>query len=438
MALEPNRFNILGDSEDESRSGEEEVVTGEQDAPTKDHINNSNNNNNSLNESWGSGQFHTVQRKHHHGGVNSSSSSSTGRGGYNNASHGGARYGGGGGGGVPSRYSGAGRSASYSGQRYTGGRDARGSLLGERHGTARWTASGGGMMQDHHHHHHHGNNKYNHHHMDGDPNNNSNNNNNNLPHMPSHYHHHHHNNSNNNNHHSSTNTTFHGVNDDLEDDAPPIPPVLHCEASHSGTPEVMTCTPLQTEFAFWYTRKYANSVKSHRNYEQNMELVGRFETVEQFWATYAHMSHAGDLRKWRAYNLFRGGVKPMWEDGANREGGKWAIRLRKGIASRLWENLVLAFIGEQFRECGMDEVTGIVMSIRQREDVLSIWNSHADDRDATRKIRDVVKRVLMLPASTVMTYKRHDALMRTAGTSEYHNHHQASEAETNNNEFNYR
>ena len=27
----------------------------------------------------------------------------------------------------------------------------------------------------------------------------------------------------------------------------------------------------------------------------------------------------------------------MWEDPANRQGGKWMIRLRKGIASRYWE-----------------------------------------------------------------------------------------------------
>lgn len=30
----------------------------------------------------------------------------------------------------------------------------------------------------------------------------------------------------------------------------------------------------------------------------------------------------------------------MWEDSANRRGGKWMVRLRKGIASRYWEDLV--------------------------------------------------------------------------------------------------
>ena len=188
----------------------------------------------------------------------------------------------------------------------------------------------------------------------------------------------------------------------------------HCEVAHAGRSDdfdpARNRTPLQAEFAFWYTRN-RSFAKTHKSYEQSMMQIGSFSTVESFWGMYSHMAHVGDLLKWRAYNLFRDGVRPMWEDEANRDGGKWAIRLRKGIASRLWENLVLAFVGGQFGECGKDpgEVCGIIMSIRQREDVLSIWNRHADDRDATGKVCDIIKRVLKLPSSTVMTYKRHDA-----------------------------
>lgn len=46
------------------------------------------------------------------------------------------------------------------------------------------------------------------------------------------------------------------------------------------------------------------------------------------------------------YHLFKSGIKPMWEDSANRRGGKWMVRLRKGIASRYWEDLVRTrFVG---------------------------------------------------------------------------------------------
>lgn len=38
--------------------------------------------------------------------------------------------------------------------------------------------------------------------------------------------------------------------------------------------------------------------------------------------------------------MFRQGVRPVWEDAANINGGKWIVRLKKGLASRYWENLV--------------------------------------------------------------------------------------------------
>lgn len=43
-------------------------------------------------------------------------------------------------------------------------------------------------------------------------------------------------------------------------------------------------------------------------------------------------------------------------------GGKWIIRLRKGLASRCWENLILAMLGEQFMVG--EEICGAVVSVR--------------------------------------------------------------------------
>jgi len=50
------------------------------------------------------------------------------------------------------------------------------------------------------------------------------------------------------------------------------------------------------------------------------------------------------------------------QDDTNRCGGKWIVRLRKGLASRCWENLILAMLGEQFMVG--DEICGAVVSIR--------------------------------------------------------------------------
>lgn len=53
---------------------------------------------------------------------------------------------------------------------------------------------------------------------------------------------------------------------------------------------------------------------------------------------------------------------PDTQDESNRSGGKWIIRLRKGLASRFWENIILAMLGEQFMVG--EEICGAVVSIR--------------------------------------------------------------------------
>jgi translation initiation factor 4E len=52
----------------------------------------------------------------------------------------------------------------------------------------------------------------------------------------------------------------------------------------------------------------------------------------------------------------------MWEDEANKNGGRWTLRVSKGYANKLWEDLILAMIGEQFYL--ENEINGIVLSIR--------------------------------------------------------------------------
>ncbi|XP_077515822.1 uncharacterized protein LOC144125897 isoform X2 [Amblyomma americanum] len=83
------------------------------------------------------------------------------------------------------------------------------------------------------------------------------------------------------------------------------------------------------------------------------------------------------------------------KDEANRTGGKWIVRLRKGLASRCWENLILAILGEQFMVG--EEVCGAVASVRFQEDInpggVSIWNRTASDSHTTLRIRDTLRRV---------------------------------------------
>lgn len=57
----------------------------------------------------------------------------------------------------------------------------------------------------------------------------------------------------------------------------------------------------------------------------------------------------------------------LFQDEANQKGGKWIVRLRKGLVSRCWENLILAMLGEQFMVG--EEICGAVVSIRYQVNI---------------------------------------------------------------------
>ena len=58
------------------------------------------------------------------------------------------------------------------------------------------------------------------------------------------------------------------------------------------------------------------------------------------------------------------------------------------------------------------QVCGVVVSVRQHEDILSVWTQDSKDDDAIAKIRDAIKSNLDLPPFVTIDYKRISASRR--------------------------
>ena len=85
----------------------------------------------------------------------------------------------------------------------------------------------------------------------------------------------------------------------------------------------------------------------------------------------------------------------MWEDESNSKGGKWMVRLRKGLASEKWESLIMALVGDT---TGMgEEICGCVASIRYQEDIIAVWTRDASDEVKKTKICEAMRVALDLP-----------------------------------------
>lgn len=187
--------------------------------------------------------------------------------------------------------------------------------------------------------------------------------------------------------------------------------------------------PLETPYTFWFTQRgrgAKNKPNTAGDFEQNIRYITSVSSVEQFWRVYTHLVQPSELNGRCDIHVFRYGIRPMWEDEQNKEGGKWIVRLRKGFATRCWENLVLAMLGEQFLVGS--EICGAVVSVRYHtEDIVSIWNRNASNQGVINQIRDIMKRVLNLPNNTIMEYKAHKESIKDASNRQQVQREQAEQ-----------
>jgi len=163
--------------------------------------------------------------------------------------------------------------------------------------------------------------------------------------------------------------------------------------------------PLETAWTFWYDKKTTDKKESDQ-YMEGLKQLGSFNTIEGFYRHYTWLMRPSELPRDHNVLLFRRGYKPMWEEFP--EGGCWIIRIKRkatvGYGNRMWENLLMACIGEAFE---MPDVVGCVLSTRLKDDVLSIWNVSNRETQARFRIGEKLKEVLDLDMNALIQYKDH-------------------------------
>jgi len=179
--------------------------------------------------------------------------------------------------------------------------------------------------------------------------------------------------------------------------------------------------PLEFEWTLWYDKRPATQKRirgEQEQYESNLRPIGSFGTVEDFWRYYNHLVKPSKMENNSNYHLFKKGVKPMWEDPANAKGGKWVLVVKgpdKGVTDLLWENIVLALIGETLDVDG--EVCGAVMSRRKQGDRIAVWNKDRDNEIAVLGMGRKLKALLGVDPSRVQgSYQSHEDSMRSGAS----------------------
>lgn len=163
--------------------------------------------------------------------------------------------------------------------------------------------------------------------------------------------------------------------------------------------------PLQHRWSLWFYKNDKN-----RSWEENLLEITSFDTVEDFWALYNHIEVASKLPLGCDYSLFKYGIKPMWEDCRNKQGGRWLFNLNKSQRTtdldNYWLEILLCLIGEGFDEFSED-VCGAVVQIRAKLDKIAVWTADVRRADGNIKIGKTLKERLNMHPRNIVPYQAH-------------------------------
>ncbi|XP_015438577.1 PREDICTED: eukaryotic translation initiation factor 4E-1A-like isoform X1 [Dufourea novaeangliae] len=178
-------------------------------------------------------------------------------------------------------------------------------------------------------------------------------------------------------------------------------------------PEVLIKHPLQHTWTLWYYEPDRN-----KSWEESQRKITSFDTAEDFWSLYNHIKAASELRQGCDYSMFKQGIRPMWEDDANKRGGRWLINLdKKQRATDLdhfWLETLLCMIGEAFNGYS-DDVCGAVVNVRPKGDKIGVWTANASSEHSVIEIGRKLRERLKITSKVSIGYQIHKDIMLKVG-----------------------
>jgi hypothetical protein len=103
--------------------------------------------------------------------------------------------------------------------------------------------------------------------------------------------------------------------------------------------------PLKYAWAFYHDKNSASG-----DYEGRLTvMLENIVTIKPFWEMMNQFPFE-NLRLRDSVHFFKRGVKPVWEDPRNINGGSWTFRVPKAQSHDFWKETLLLAVGEQFAD----------------------------------------------------------------------------------------
>ncbi|PYH99311.1 translation initiation factor eIF4e [Aspergillus ellipticus CBS 707.79] len=187
--------------------------------------------------------------------------------------------------------------------------------------------------------------------------------------------------------------------------------------------------PLQYHWTVWYDKHNADTPqttststttpKSTAVTDYDSRLYVLHEDVADI-ATFYRVYNNYPWEKIRlrdTVHIFRKGVRPVWEDPENRNGGCWRFRVPKSKAQAFFHEIAILCMANEFQavlEKEHDHVLGVSTSIRFNSHLISVWNKLGSNERSIKALEQTILDRLspeLRPTGTgsnAYFYKRHD------------------------------
>lgn len=190
---------------------------------------------------------------------------------------------------------------------------------------------------------------------------------------------------------------------------------------------------LNDAWVLWYDyqeKKY----NSNLNWSDNLQILGEIGDVETLWGIYEKIGNVQDLQMSSNLHFFRKGIKPMWEDSKNMNGGKWVLEIQiDQMNNSIWADTLMFCASEicmlkdmpapedkmkkVITETDLDRkmegvVCGAVLSPRRHYFRISIWTSCKDAR--AKAVGQMWKKFLDIKDSSKISFRAHETAIKSS------------------------
>lgn len=182
---------------------------------------------------------------------------------------------------------------------------------------------------------------------------------------------------------------------------------------------------LKTEWSFYHSfRGKISNPEAKNNYALNLNHITDFSDLKEFLSYYLYLKPLNKLPIDNKIIFFKKGKRPCWEDYNN--GGCWIIQIKKKEDYKKYNDkfkiLLFSCISEEF---GPDCV-GILLSIRQKKNLIEIWVENNDSNLKKTIIGEKIKEILdKFGSNNILYYKDHKKSLEEGSTLKGIEHYEA-------------